>query len=225
MERYIIRFLEYRSDKYAYLNHLPKNSKVLDIGCGDCRRLRYRSYFRDDLVNHGIDIHKDSRCNNYLKTFHKLDIRKDRFPFEEGYFNLVVISHVIEHLPKNDFRSCMKEIYRVLRRGGYVYIELPSYRTQHFIAAKTLNRFTFPVTTLNFYDDETHISLYSLQELVDILEEEVFSVYSYGDIREPVKKILSPLLLLAGYLLRDKSIFTGSLWSVLNWASFVVARK
>jgi len=225
IKKYLIRFLEFKSDKYAYLKHIPRNARVLDIGCGDCRRLRYRSYYRNDLVNYGVDIHEDARCRKYLNELHKLDVTKDKLPFVAGYFDLVVLSHVIEHLTKDGALHCIKEIKRVLKRGGYVYVELPSYRTQHFITAKTLNRYTLPVTTLNFYDDETHVNLYAIEELADILRDEKMSICGYGDIREPVKKCLSPFLLLLGYVLRDKSVFTGSLWSLVNWASFVVARK
>lgn len=225
VEKYIIRFLEFRSEKYTYLRHIPENGKVLDIGCGDCRRLRYRSYFRNDLVNYGIDSRDDVRCGKYLNTFYNLDITREKLPFAEEYFDLVVLSHVVEHLPKDGFLFVMKEIRRVLKEGGYVYIEFPSEKTRHFMTAETLRRFACPVTTLNFYDDKTHISLYTIQELTGILRDEKMSVCGSGDIREPVKKCLSPMLLLAGYMMRDKSIFTGSLWALLNWASFIIARK
>ena len=225
MRKYIVRLLEFGSDKYAYLKNLPKNSSVLDIGCGDCRRLRYRSYFRGDLVHHGVDIHPDRRCEGYLETFHVLDIGKDALPFQEGFFDLVVLSHVIEHIPKRDFLFAVKEIVRVLKQGGYLYIEIPAEKTRRFTSAEKLRRLSLPVTTMNFYDDESHVSLYTIGELAGLLEEESLNVHSHGDIREPVKKYLSPVLLFIGYVLRNESIFTGSLWSIVNWASFIVARK
>jgi SAM-dependent methyltransferase len=204
---------------------LPNNSRVLDIGCGDCRRLRYRSYYRNDFVNYGIDIHEDTRCSNYLSKFYNLDVTREKLPFEEEYFDLVVVSHVIEHLPEDGFLFSLKEIKRVLKQGGYLYIEFPSEKTRHFITAKTLKQFGCPVTTFNFYDDETHISLYDVQELVRILKKEGLNVCRHGDVLEPVKKCLSPFLLFIGYVLKNESIFTGSLWSLVNWASFVIVRK
>lgn len=225
LKQHIIRFLEFKSDKYAYLKYIPRNGRALDIGCGDCRRLEYRSYYRKDLIQYGADVHEDSQCEDILSKFYNLDITREDLPFEEGYLDLVVMSHVIEHLPRNGFRFCMKEIGRVLKQGGYIYVEFPSERTRHFIASKTLKRLGCPVTTLNFYDDETHISLYTMEEMITVLEEEGFRTWRYGDVREPVKKCLSPFLLIAGYLIRDESIFTGSLWSLLNWPSFIIARK
>ena len=225
MKKYVVRLLEYGSDKYAHLRYLPAAARVLDIGCGDCRRLRYRSYYRDDLMHYGVDIHEEENCRKYLSEFVNLDVTRDKLPFAEEYFDLVMVSHVVEHLSREGFLFCLKEIKRVLRRGGYVYIEFPSEKTRRFITAKTLKRLGCPVTTLNFFDDETHISLYGLQELAGILEGEGLGICKCGDIMEPVKKLLSPLLLVIGYALRDESIFTGSLWSLVNWASFLLARK
>ena len=225
MEKLIVRFLEFGSDKYAYMKHLPANSRVLDVGCGDCRRLRYRSYHRNDLIQHGIDVQEDRGCKKHLATFHALDIAKETLPFEEEYFDLVVMSHVLEHLPRSDFLFCLREIKRVLRGGGYFYIEFPSEKTSRFVTAKTLKRYALPVTTLNFYDDDTHVSLYSVQEVIGILEGESLKVHRYGDVREPVKKCLAPLLIVAGCILRNESVVTGALWSLVNWASFIVAKK
>lgn len=225
IEKYLIRLLEFKSDKYAYLKHLPKHSRVLDIGCGDCRRIRYRSYFRDDLQYYGIDLGENERCRSFLKEFHRLDILRENLPFAKEFFNLVTMSHVIEHLPKDKFLIALQNIKRVLKPGGYIYIEFPSERTLNLIRGEILRRYSLPVNTFNFYDDETHISKYSLEELTAILAANGFHTFKYGDIREPVKKLLSPLLLFWGYVKRDESIFTGVLWSLVDWASYVIVKK
>lgn len=220
-----MRFLEFKSDRYACLKHIPKNGRVLDIGCGDCRRLEYRGYRREDLVQYGVDVHVDVRCKGILNEVYNLDVTRENLPFDEGYFDLVVLSHVAEHLPASGFLFCLKEIRRVLKQGGYIYVEFPSEKTRHFVTSKTLKRLGCPVTTFNFYDDETHISLYTMREMLGTVEEAGLGIWRYGDVREPVKKCLSPFLIVTGYVLRDESIFTGSLWSLVNWASFIIARK
>jgi len=225
IEKYIIRFLEYKSDKYAYLKRLPPCSRVLDIGCGDCRRLRYRTYFRDDLIHYGIDIEENKQCRHYLKEFYSINILHERLPFDEEFFDAIIMSHVIEHLPKDKLFFALRGMERVLKRGGYVYLEFPSEKTRSLVRGETLRRYSFPANTFNFFDDATHISLYSVHEVIDIFEKEGFKTCAYGEVREPIKKILSPLLLMFGYVKRDESLFTGVLWSIVNWASYVIVQK
>ena len=88
-----------------------------------------------------------------------------------------------------------------------------------------LRRYYLPVSTFNFYDDKTHISAYSQKKIISMLEREKFEILAYGDIQEPVKKILSPFLLLWGLVRRDTNVFTGALWAAVNWASYIIAKK
>jgi ubiquinone/menaquinone biosynthesis C-methylase UbiE len=44
-------------------------------------------------------------------------------PFEDNYFDLIICNHVLEHIP-NDI-DAMKEIYRVLKKGGEAILQVP----------------------------------------------------------------------------------------------------
>jgi ubiquinone/menaquinone biosynthesis C-methylase UbiE len=225
IEKLFIKLLEFRSQKYTCLKYLPKGSRLLDVGCGDCRRLRYRGYFRDDLIQYGIDIHEHEQCREHLKEYHIADASSEPLPFHDEFFDLIVLSHIVEHLAEERIDSMMQELKRVLRKGGHLFIEIPSEKTKHFISSVLLRRYFLPVSTFNFYDDKTHKSTYSQKNIVSMLEKEKFEIVAYGDIQEPVKKILSPFLLLLGFLKRDTNIFTGALWAVVNWASYIIAQK
>lgn len=225
IEKYIVRFLEFSSEKYSYLANIPPCGEVLDIGCGDCRRLKYRTYFRSDLIHYGVDITAHGSCKKFLKEFSQLDISRQTLPFKNKAFDLVILSHVIEHIPKENIPAVFAEIRRVLKSNGYLYIEFPSEKTVHYVPGKTLKKCTLPVNTFNFYDDTTHISLYSFNEINNILTKNKFKMERHGEIHEPVKKILSPFLLIAGYLARNESLVTGTLWALVNWASYAVAQK
>jgi SAM-dependent methyltransferase len=51
----------------------------------------------------------------------KVDICK--LPFEEGYYDLILCNHVLEHIP--DHKQAMKELYRVLKKGGTLIAQVP----------------------------------------------------------------------------------------------------
>lgn len=46
-------------------------------------------------------------------------------PFEDDFFDCVVSWDVIEHIPPNTEMQMLKEISRVLKRGGAVYLSTP----------------------------------------------------------------------------------------------------
>jgi len=50
---------------------------------------------------------------------------QEKFPFDDNSFDLVSAFEVIEHIP-DDPRSVLKEIKRVLKKGGHVYIGTPN---------------------------------------------------------------------------------------------------
>lgn len=53
------------------------------------------------------------------------DIRKFPYPFMDNSFDLVYMSHILEHIPWFQTDSCLKEIKRILKPGGVVEIWVP----------------------------------------------------------------------------------------------------
>lgn len=65
------------------------------------------AYYSGDLVSSYADLHFDL-CD---------------MPFREGFFDVVICNHVLEHIP--DDRAAMAEIFRVLRPGGRAILMVP----------------------------------------------------------------------------------------------------
>jgi SAM-dependent methyltransferase len=53
-----------------------------------------------------------------------LDVRK-KFPWGEGAFQFVYTSHLLEHLYPMEGVQCLREVHRVLKRGGILRIAIP----------------------------------------------------------------------------------------------------
>jgi predicted SAM-dependent methyltransferase len=49
-----------------------------------------------------------------------------RLPFNNEEIDLIYTSHVVEHLPKEDFKSFLHECLRILKKGGANIIAVPS---------------------------------------------------------------------------------------------------
>ncbi len=88
------------------------NLKVLHIAPEQCFYPRFKSmqnieYFTMDLSSPLADVHADI-CD---------------IPFENDFFDVIFCNHVLEHVL--DDRQAMKELYRILKPGGWGILQIP----------------------------------------------------------------------------------------------------
>jgi SAM-dependent methyltransferase len=115
------RFTAEAWERAKELFALPKGSKILDIGCGQGVALKY--FLRDEMEPIGIAIGTDvevCRANGHPAI--EMDLTFLDFP--DGTFDLVWCRHVLEHSVAPYFS--LAEVRRVLRPGGWAYIEVPA---------------------------------------------------------------------------------------------------
>ncbi|MCM8796415.1 MAG: class I SAM-dependent methyltransferase [Candidatus Omnitrophica bacterium] len=94
------------------LVELDNQAKLLDIGSGK-RRLSCRAINMDIKFFPGVDVIGDAHNP----------------PFKDDYFDLVIARAVIEHV--KDPRRTVSQIYRILKKGGCVYAEVPFLQPYH----------------------------------------------------------------------------------------------
>lgn len=106
--------------------NLPKDSKILDLGCGP-------GYFLDEMKNRGYtdltgvtlspgDIELCQSKGHTVKTYDLSFI-----PQKDGYYDesvdFIFLRHALEHSPYPIFS--LMEYNRILKQGGKIYIEVP----------------------------------------------------------------------------------------------------
>jgi len=113
-----------------------KEMKVLNLGCGN--------QYMKGAVN--VDY--------YYHANVKWDLSKVSWPFKTSSFDEVHAHHIIEHLP--DTLQTMKEIWRVTKPGGKVFITTPHCSSMGALSHVTHYR-AFASTTFNCFLEEPSI--------------------------------------------------------------------
>lgn len=107
-------------DKYKF------KGKVLDFGCGD---KPYKYLFKYGSNYKGIDFqtYSTNNCFPYTEApdyyFPKDYVENFKIPFPDNSFHHLVAFQVLEH--HQDPEKMFAEIFRVVKKGGYVLITVP----------------------------------------------------------------------------------------------------
>lgn len=112
------------------LFHKDNIKKILDLGCGTGRHLVYFSKHGFDVYGvdsspKGLEIARQWLSDENLDATliqHRIE---HQFPFENSFFDAIISTQVIHHNLMKDILITIKEIERILRKGGYIFITFP----------------------------------------------------------------------------------------------------
>jgi predicted SAM-dependent methyltransferase len=116
------------------------------------------------------------------KPFENLDTRKmdgvdhvceaDKLSFEDGTFDLVYSSHVLEHFKRNETQSILNEWVRVLKPGGIVRISVPSFESliKIYQTAGDIEYIIGPLMGGQTYEQNFHYNMFDKASLTKYLE-------------------------------------------------------
>jgi ubiquinone/menaquinone biosynthesis C-methylase UbiE len=103
-----------------YLRGPVEGLTILDVGCGNGG---ISAYFARKNRQFGVDV-MDEVWQQNRSVFQFEQVDSERLPFEDGFFDLVLSHHVIEHVA--DQGRHLDEIRRVLKAGGLCYLATPN---------------------------------------------------------------------------------------------------
>ena len=103
----------------TFMDSLPKDASVLELGCGNGKNMLYRS----DINIKGIDISNEQVIICKRKN---LDVEKGNITelkFDDDSFDFMICIATYHHLDNDiDRQKCLKEMYRCLKYNGEVFI-------------------------------------------------------------------------------------------------------
>jgi len=165
----IRRFIQSQIEVKGFLGvkDYVKNGKVLEIGCGSGYGTKLISKYFQPKEIYGIDMDdkmirlaKRNKIPNAI--FDVGDVTN--LKFNNNSFDGIFIFLVLHHVP--NWMRAVDEIYRVLKKGGQVFIEDASLETYSTPFGKVIKALT----------DHPYNSMYKFKELFDYFDKLGFKI-------------------------------------------------
>lgn len=148
-----------------------KKGSILDIGCGTFPFFLFntacsKKYGLDKIIRKGYDKRFHDRGITFVN--HDLE-RLEKIPFEGGFFDIVTMLAVVEHIERKKMAQGFREIHRILRPGGICVMTTPA------VCARPLLSFMAALNLVSSVEIEEHKYAYSRRDIVSILQEAGFA--------------------------------------------------
>lgn len=162
-----------------YISQLPKGAHILDGGCGLGEWTVY--FAKQGFQSDGLDLSQKTigKLHDIFPDVHFAsgDIRNTEYEDNslDAYFSWGVFEHF-----EDGMGPCVKEAYRILKPGGYLFISVPFDNIRHALRASGDQRKTPPdLKERRFYQWR-----FTRAELRDELNHEGFEVHEVSTIHK-----------------------------------------
>jgi SAM-dependent methyltransferase len=221
-DQLLMLYWQYHQRFKSFKTFSVANGNVLDIGSGSGGLSFWKEHMlpnRKDLKMTAVDLQKGEFFDRYEK-YVILNLDDKTLPFESDTFDFIMLSHLIEHV--QDWKALLDQCKRILKRSGAMYIETPSKHTLDLPQNKHYKDMGFPCTTINFFDDATHVAPVDLDEVGAYSNSIDCMVLEKGYCRSIY---LEDQLLSFGRANNDMEASQYGLWSKLLFSSYIMIQK
>lgn len=110
-------------------------STILDLGSGSGRHVVYLaqngfSVFGLDNSREGMKVTRRWLKEEGLTADLRFQKMTERLPYRDAFFDAVVSVQVIHHADIATIRQIVKEVSRILKKGGFLFVTVPKLRNQ-----------------------------------------------------------------------------------------------
>lgn len=167
-----------------FKENTPQSINVLDVGCGLGSTLLYIKSLYKNANLYGIESNKDLvKLADHLFNITSGDIETMNFPYENKFFDYIILGDILEHLI--DPAEFLKKIKTYLKEDGYILACIPNIMNIGVIKNLILGRFKYEDSGLL---DKNHLRFFTLTEIDELFK----SVDSELDIIAATSVQLSP---------------------------------
>ncbi len=107
-----------------FITEKHRKGKILDVGCGTYPFFLESTEFAE---KYGIDPNVNfSSIKNKKIKLKKMNLKKNKFPFKNDFFDAIVMLAVFEHLEYENIPYILDEINRILKKDGVFVITTPA---------------------------------------------------------------------------------------------------
>jgi len=147
-----------------------RGGRILDIGCGIFPLFLQNTEFSE---KYGMDKMAEQSDGHFLEmqkiTLKKYNIiEQNLLPFEDGYFDVVTMLAVFEHIEPKNLVEIMKEVNRVLKAGGMFVMTTPACWTDGLL------RFMAKLKLISLIEIDDHRDVYNHSKISVILQKANF---------------------------------------------------
>lgn len=143
--------------RYLQKRHIPEDARIIDVGAGYCNFINnVRGSER-----HAVDLF--TRLPEFASPEVTAHVRSctDMSFLDDDSFDVAFTSNLFEHLSREQTIPALNELHRVVRDGGKLIVLQPNFR--------------FCYNT--YFDDYTHLQIFTDRSLFDLLEAFGFKVH------------------------------------------------
>lgn len=154
--------LQYELNRFIAL--LPKNTSILDVGCGSGRDVQY---FLDEGFNPiGIDASEKliEECKKRVKQGSFKVMNMLSLDFEKESFDAIWALDAIPYLEKKQVLQALKQFSKVLKKSGIIFISVRKGEGEKLFRHEKLGK------------EEILISFFSQIEIEELLKEAGFEI-------------------------------------------------
>lgn len=163
----ILNYLWQLDPRRRFVMKLPKNSKLLDFGCGNGEVFQRFHKLRPNIKITGVDLIDFSEdIEGRGGAFIQINRSDEILGLGCESFDAITCIHVLEHLNAIKYEPLMNCFSTILKTNGTLYLETPHSKSLYFPSLSFISTDGGPI---NFFDDPTHIRPFTEAALNSLL--------------------------------------------------------
>lgn len=136
--------------RYLQRKFIPPESRVIDVGAGYCNFINNVT----GAERHAVDLFSEMPQHADPEVITHVGDCTDMSFLEDHSFDVAFTSNLFEHLTREQLIPALTELHRIIRPGGTLIVMQPNFR--------------FCYNT--YFDDYTHLQIFTDRSLFDLLE-------------------------------------------------------